>query len=524
VSAPWAYREGAVQIGQPRDRDLDPELPVIDAADIESDLILKTKALVIGSGAGGAVVARALAAAGIETVILEKGARFQRKDFHRAPLYGLLEMYEGGGLTATVGRPPMAMPWGRAVGGTTIVNSGTCFRVPERVLEHWSKTGLHMLAGGALVPYYERVEARINVGPVTDDVAGTNAHVVKRGAEKLGLSGGYLSRNAKGCVGSGRCVLGCPSGAKQSMERSYLPEAVAAGAKIYARCAVERVLIEGGRAAGVVARFSSKDGGHGRQLIACADHVVIAAGAIGTPMLMLRNGLGGPHVGRHLHVHPAAKVYALMEEIVAGPGVPQAYYVDELHDRGVMLEGAYLPPELSTTGLPFFGKRHSDLMNEADRLAMFGIMVTDTSEGRVRLGLGDGPLIRYDLNKTDTHAFKLGIALAAKLFFAAGARRVMPGLVSYDVLESERDVARLEKDEVRASELELVAFHPMGSCRLGVDREKSVVSPDLEVYGVRGLSIADGSVIPSSIGVNPQLTIMALAERGAESLAVRLKS
>jgi choline dehydrogenase-like flavoprotein len=386
----------------------------------------------------------------------------------------------------------------------------------------WARGGLRGLSASDLDPYYKKVEERIHVARTDPEVAGENAHVVERGAKKLGLSGGYLLRNAKGCAGSGRCPFGCPSGAKQSMERSYLPRASAAGARIFSRCRVDRILIKNGRAVGLQAHTLPLDPGRSRTITVRAKTVVLAGGSINTPILLKRNGLGGPAVGKHLHIHPAAKLVALMDAPVGGQGVPQSYYVDELHDEGVMLEGAYVPPEFAAVALPYFGARHRELMEQTDRLATFGMMVTDTSEGRVRMGLGGSPVMFYDLNQHDADAFKKGILLCARIFFAAGAKAVFPALPGFDRIESEAELSRLEATKIAPADLELIAFHPLGTCRIGLEPRSSVVDLDLAVHGIGGLLITDGSVIPGSIGVNPQLTIMALATRAAERVAAQV--
>lgn len=518
TTPPWGYPNGPVTIGAPVDRDADPRFDVVDTGRAQGDLEVSTQIAVIGSGAGGAVVAAELARRGLRVVIVEQGRRFERKDFHDSALTTFLEMYEGGGSTVALGRPAIALPYGRAVGGSTIVNSGTCFRIPDRVADKWSDLGLTELGGDGLADEYKRIEARLRVAEVSADVAGENTDVVRRGVEALGLSGGYLGRNAHGCAGSGRCVFGCPSGAKQSMERTFLPDAVAAGARIYADCEVERILLNGGRAAGLVAKTGSS-----RTLTVRADHVVVAAGAIGTPQLLLQNRLGGAEVGRHLHLHPAGKVVAELDEAVGGRGVPQSYYVDELHDDGVMLEGAWVPPEFAALALPWFGRAHAGLMNRAEQFATFGMMVTDTSEGRVHRKIAGAPMITYRLNQRDTDAFKQGILLCARIFFAAGAKAVYCGIPGLDRLAQD-ELTRLERFELRPEHLELAAFHPMGTCRLGHDPRQSVVRPDFRVHGVERLWIADASVIPTSLGVNPQLTIMALAARAAGHIASEFES
>lgn len=514
MNEPWNYPNGSLPIQKPRDQAQDPKYETFDSRSIRKDESLSTEILVIGSGAGGAVVAAQLAGQGHEVLILEQGGRFTRETFHESPLSAYLKMYENGGLTATIGQPSIALPYGRAIGGTTIMNSGTCLRVPPWVLARWAELGLDDLTMESLAPHYEAVEKRLNIQPVEADIAGDNCHIVRRGAEKLGLSGGYLPRNARGCVGSGRCVFGCPSGAKQSMERSYLPDALAHGAKLYAHARCERILFEDRRAVGVQARTSDGQIFHVR-----CKHLVLSAGAIGSPLILKKNGLGGKALGRHLHIHPAGKVIAQMDQAVNGQGVPQSYFVDDLHEDGIMLEGAYVPPEFSSIAMPHFGAQHAALMNESSHLATFGIMVTDTGSGRVCAGLNGRARIYYSLSQTDAERFKRGIILCAKIFFAAGAQKLFFGLPGLETLDKESDISKLEAYDISPGDLELAAFHPMGTCRIGNDPSQSVVDQNMFLHRYECISVADASVIPSSIGVNPQLTIMALARRAADHIA-----
>jgi choline dehydrogenase-like flavoprotein len=506
-------------IGPPRDLEIDPDFEFIDGRSIDKDVTLRTQVLVIGSGAGGAVVAAELASAGLEVLILEQGGRFTRKDFHGSALAAYLKMYENSGLTTTIGRPGIALPYGRAIGGTTIMNSGTCLRIPPWVFDRWSDLGLHELSQPLLAPHYEAIEKRLHVHPVEENVAGENCDIVRRGAEAMGYSGGYLPRNAKGCVGSGRCVFGCPSGAKQSMERSYLPDAIENGAQLYSHCRSERILFCGNQAIGVQARTST-----GQVFSVRAEQVVLAAGAIGTPVILQKNALGGRHVGRHLHIHPAGKVIAQMKYELSAQGVPQSYYIDDLHQEGIMLEGAYVPPEFSSVAMPYFGKAHSAIMNQSARLATYGMMVTDSGSGSVRCRGGWRPHIFYSLSQKDAELFKKGMIMVAKLFFAADAEKLFLGLPGLEVLAGVDDVKKLEAYKIKPTDLELAAFHPMGTCRIGNDPLKSVVDQNMRVHGLENLSIADASVIPSSIGVNPQMTIMALARRAAHHILDELRA
>jgi choline dehydrogenase-like flavoprotein len=407
------------------------------------------------------------------------------------------------------------MPLGQAVGGTTLVNSGTCFRTPGPVLELWrERFGLDELTEPALDPFFRRVERILNVAQVPAKLAGRNAAVVRRGAEALGWSGDFLFRNVRGCVGSGVCAFGCPTGAKQHVGITYVPRAWAAGATTYTGARAETIEVEGGSAREVVARTT----GGGRLRVRC-DHVIVACGAIHTPLLLRRQGLGGDsgELGRNLAIHPATALRALFdEEIELWRGVPQSYYVDEFADDGLMFEGAAGPPDYMAMALPGLGARHRELMEGIAQISQFGVMVSDTSRGRVHEALGRAH-VRYDLNEQDTATFKRGIELLTELYWAAGARAVQVPAAGVPLLR-EGDSGPLQRARVRARALELMAFHPLGTARAGADPRRAVLDGDLAVHGVHGVHVADASAVPSSLGVNPQITIMALATRLAYHL------
>jgi choline dehydrogenase-like flavoprotein len=486
---------------------------------------------VIGAGAGGAVAAAELAEGGARVVVLEQGHHHDPDDFNSRPMEMMARLYRDGGQTMTLGNPPILLPLGRGLGGTTLVNSGTCFRTPAHVLESWrSEHGLE-LDGSELDACFERVERALSVAEVSPELAGANAAVARRGAQRLGWSHGYLRRNARGCVGSGVCAFGCPTSAKQHTGITYVPRARAAGAQILTGADVQRVVVRGGSVQGVQARY---DG----DLEVRAPQVVVAAGTIHTPVLLARSGLGGAsgQLGRNLVLHPATAAFALMDEIVdMARGVPQSFYVDEFAREGIMFEGVAGPPAYAALALPLSGDRHAAAMASYPRLAQCGLMVSDSSRGRVSVpgprppgsgqfglgsigigwrarlsGRGGRPLIRYDLLDGDLAKFRTGLARLGELLHAAGAREVYlplpPGVTP---------------ERARARDLKLMAFHPLGTARADADAACGVLDPDLHVHGVKGLHVADGSVMPSSLGVNPQITIMALATRLAYHLLGR---
>lgn len=463
---------------------------------------------VVGAGAGGAVVAAELAEGGARVVVLEQGPVHDADGFSARPLEMLAQLYRDGGQGLTLGKPAIVLPLGRGVGGTTLVNSGTCFRTPPAVLERWQREyGLEGMTAEALNPCFARVEEALSIAEVTPELAGNNAAVARRGAEALGWSHGYLRRNARGCVGSGVCAFGCPTSAKQHVGITYIPRAEAAGAQIVTGADVRHVLVERGQARGVEARL-----GDGGRLEVRAPDVVIAAGTIFTPLLLARSCLGreSGQLGQNLALHPATGAFALMDEVVdMAKGVPQSFYIDEFASEGIIFEGVGGPPSYVAMSLPLSGARHAAAMANYRNLAMFGLMVTDSSRGSVR-SLAGRPVIRYDLVEADLARFRAGLARLDELFRAAGAREVY--------LPLPRGVT---PDRARARDLKLMAFHPLGTARADARPEHGVIDGDLALHGVRGVHVADGSAVPSSLGVNPQLTIMALATRLAFGLLGR---
>ncbi len=459
---------------------------------------------VVGAGAGGAVVAAELAEAGARVIVLEQGPEHDPDSFTARPIQMMARLYRDGGQVATLGNPPIGLPLGRGLGGTTLVNSGTCFRTPPVVLERWQREFGLELDEASLRPCFERVEQILSIGEVTPELAGRNAAVMKRGAEQLGWSHGYLRRNAKGCVGSGVCAFGCPTSAKQHTGITYLPRATAAGAQILAGANALRVRVRSGRATGVDAVRG------GSPLEVRAPTVIVAAGTIHTPLLLRRSGLGreSGQLGRNLSLHPATAAIARMDEVVEmARGVPQSFYIDEFAAEGIMFETVAGPPSYAAMSLPLHGPRHAEVMAQYPRLAQLGLMVSDSSRGRVQ-PIGGRPVIRYDLGEQDMRKFRAGLVHLERLLLAAGAREVFLPLPE-----------GVRPERARPRDLKLMAFHPLGTARADARAARGVVDGRLRLHGVSGVHVADGSVVPSALGVNPQETIMALATRLAWSLA-----
>jgi choline dehydrogenase-like flavoprotein len=486
---------------------------IVDGRRLTGERRVRADVCVVGSGAGGAPVAQLLAAAGFRVVVLEDGEAFTRAQLTARPRDMTALLYRDAGQATTIGTPPIVLPTGRAVGGTTLVNSGTCFRIPDALHDRWRAT----LGLDDLGPYYARVEQAIGVARVPEHLAGANARIARRGAERLGWSGGFLDRNARGCVGSGVCAFGCPTGAKQHAGEAYMNDAHAAGATTYAAVRATRVDIQDGRATGVHAR--TRGGG---RVTVTAPTVVLAAGALHTPLLLAASGIHHAHLGRHLTIHPATAAWALMDEVVdMARGVPQSYGVDEFAGEGLMLEGIAGPPDYLAMAVPFSGDAHRELMLRYRHVAQFGLMLRETSEGRVRVGAvarrAGRPIVHYTLNAADAATVKRGVERLAELLFAAGARRVILPVAGVPEL-ADGDLTPLRRAHVAPGDLKLMAFHPLGTARMAADPRDGVTDPDGAVHGVAGLHVADGAAVPGPLGVNPQMTIFALATRLADHL------
>jgi choline dehydrogenase-like flavoprotein len=344
--------------------------------------------------------------------------------------------------------------------------------------------------------------------------------VIARGCNALGIKQhGPLKRNAPACDGQGVCCFGCPTDAKRSTNVSYIPLALKAGAEVFSACKMTRIIVDGGRARGIVAKSAD-----GHTLTVRARAVVIACGSIMTPLVLSAQGLGGAsgQLGKNLSIHPACGALAEFDEqILPWKGIPQGYSIHELHDEGILYEGAAVPLEMTMSMTQLIGPELIRLAESFDHVASFGFMVEDTSRGKVAAVAGQ-PVIQYWLQDKDVAHIKRGLDVLAQIFFAAGARRIHLPVAGFDTLNSPDDLVKLRRATLRAWDLDLSAYHPLGTARMGADPAHSVVGSDHEMHDTQGLYVVDGAAVPTSLGVNPQITIMALATRAAEKIAARL--
>jgi choline dehydrogenase-like flavoprotein len=493
---------------------------ILSAAELQDGLELTADVVVVGSGAGGAIVAAELAEAGQRVVVLEEGPHVPPDRYRQMrPSQSMRELWRDGGLTFAVGlgdTPMINVMMGSCVGGSSILTGGVCFRIPGSVMREWSEQmGLTGLTERALEPCFDAVEREIHVEEVPVALRSRSTAVFAEGAERLGLAIKPVRRNTLGCNGCGRCNFGCPHGAKLSVDVTYLPRALEAGATLCSDCQVERVLVKGDRARGVSgfvrggplrkrsARFTVR-----------ARRVVLAAGAYGSPLVLERSGIGraSGQVGRNMTVHPAFRVMARFDEPLRGwRGALQSAYSDSLEHERITMVGLFVPPGVLAATMPGIGAEHAARAAAIPHLSIFGGMIHDDGGGRIQQLLGK-PILSYRMSARDRAAVPVLMRKMAEIYFAAGAREVFLPVLGLGGVDADR-LRRLDLESVRGRDLECGSQHPLGTCRMGISSGSSVVDGWGQTWDVRDLFIADGSILPTSLGVNPQLSIMGMATR-----------
>lgn len=527
---PQMFRHVGCRHGLPTVRDEQPRwmAQVTNGREIAENQDFECEVVIVGTGAGGAAAAYELASRGRAVLLLEEGDYHRRSSFDGRTSTAYRHLYREQATTIALGNVNIPVLAGRAVGGSTVVNSGTCYRAPERTFAYWrNRHGLpQVFSSEGMAPYYERVEAMLGVAPANAMHLGAIAGIIARGAEHLGLGHKALSRNAPDCDGQGICCFGCPTGAKRSADVSYIPAALRNGAQLITAARVDFVDIVAGRARGVTAAVGNPELGEKRPRIRVkADAVIVAGGTLMTPLLLERSRacLSSGMLGKNLSIHPATKVMALFDEPVEQwKGIPQSYTIDHFSEEGLLFEGGSLPFDVAALGVLWTGPRFMELMEKYPYLATFGFMIQEKSRGLVRRGPNGRPLILYRLSDDDTRRMQRGVEILCEVYQAAGARRVFPFVAGHDEVTTKAELARLRASRLAAGDMDMAAFHPLGTCRIGTDPGRSCLGPDHEAHDVEGLYVCDGSAIPSSLGVNPQMTIMAMALRAAEIVDARL--
>jgi choline dehydrogenase-like flavoprotein len=486
---------------------------------------------VIGSGAGGGVIAAELAQAGRSVVVLEMGGYRNEADFKQLELLAYFELYLGGGLASSEDGS-IALFAGSTLGGGTVVNWLNSIPTPADIREEWASMGLEGVDDPGYERHVESVWARLSVNEEATSQNRTHRRLIEA-FEELGYSHRALMRNAdRTCddpQACGYCYAGCQKGCKQSTLKTYLQDAADAGASFVVGARAERVLLADRRTVGVEASITNEDGS-ATTLTVQAPTVVVACGAIESPALLLRSGIGGPAAGRHLRLHPASLVLGEYEQPIEGwIGQIQSALSDEFTrcegEHGFLIEGAPVAPALEANALPWVdGRRHKETLARMAHLAPFISVARDHGEGRVVIDGHGRAVVQWSLSdEIDERLFRRAQVELAKLHRAAGARGVLtthqaPAIAWREGEDFDAFLAAIEAASLEPNDVAVYSAHQMGSCRMGSDPLESVADGRGELHDMKGVWIGDGSAFPTAPGVNPMISIMSLAHRTAEQI------
>ena len=506
---------------------------------LERDLTLEADVAIVGSGAGGGTTAEILSAAGFKVLLIEEGPLKTSSDFKMLEHEAYANLYqEGIGRMSKDGA--ITIMQGRAVGGTTLINWTSSFRTPAPTLEHWAREhGVQGHDPAEMAPWFERMEQRLGVAPWAVP-PNANNQVIRSGCDKLGYSSKVIPRNVRGCWNLGYCGMGCPTNAKQSMLVTTIPATLEKGGELLYLARAERLLFDGERVSGIecLGMDERSVAPNGRKILVKAKHYVLSGGGINTPGLLLRSNAPDPHqrTGKRTYLHLVNFSAAQFEEVI-NPfyGAPQSIYSDHFQwDDGTAgrmsykLEVPPLHPALAATLLGRFGLDNALRMEQLPHTNVMLALLRDgfhpdSAEGKVELR-GDGsPVLDYRMTDYTWDGVRRAFHSMAEIQFAAGAKAVLPLHADAGYAKTPAEAKRLIDDlSLEIYRTRLGSAHVMGGCAMGEDPRQAVTDSLGRHHQLSNLSIHDGSLFPTSIGANPQLSIYGLTAKLATRLAERL--
>lgn len=478
---------------------------------------LEVDYVVVGSGAGGSMTAVTLARGGAQVAVVEAGPWRNPEDYPSSCYGAMRDLFDDWGSQVTVGRALWPVVQARAVGGTTVINSAICVRTPGDIFEDWQRDfGVGSDAfSQAVWQWQDRLEDELSMNEVPVASRGHSNRLAMLGAKRVGYESHFMNRYVKDCLGKGQCLQGCKSEKKQSTNLTYIPEVLRRGGHVLSCAPVRKVRFEGNKAIGVEGHFvhpaTKKKGA--KFFVRAKKAVIVAASVTHSPVLLMRSGVKNPALGNHFRSHPGTGVFGVYDNAVdMNIGATQGWASTAFRDDpGLKLETLSVPPEMVASRLSGGGVELMQRLGEYRHIAMWCHAVRAETEGTVRPGLFGKPTIKYSFVKRDMERLRKGIHIVAKTHIAAGAKAVLPGVhgMPYKLGPDEIDTLLDAPMDPRA--YVAILSHLFGGCVMGSDPKQSVVDAQGKVHGYEQLYVADASVIPGTLGVNPQHTIMGIA-------------
>ena len=482
--------------------------------------------IIIGSGCAGAAAARVIAGAGLDCIIVEEGPWYPLEKRRSDTWTSFRSVWRDSGFQVARGRTMLPMLQGRAVGGSTVINGAIVHRIPEPILQTWqNEYGIgDELTLSELTRVYDALDAELSVKPGPDDILGQNNKLMRLAAERGGIRSNVIQRNVIGCEAFARCLQSCPNGRKQSMDLTFLPYALQKGSRIYSMARADRIVSQGGRASGVDCTVLATDGKPtgARLQLRARKAVIVAASAIQTPLLLAASGIGkrSGQVGRRLQAHPGSSIMGVFKEPVnMWFGATQGYETTHYWAEKMKFETVGVPPEVGAARLPGYGPKLMQRIGEFGHVAQWGAQVRAEAMGRVKKGIFGGTSITYDQTNADIGRLKIGLRRLTNMMFDAGAVSVFPGIHGMpEEIYSPKEFDAIDHlpDDPRI--FHGIASHMFGTAVMSADPAKSVVNPMGECHDLPGCYVADSSIFPTNMGVNPAHTLSAIAWLIAERL------
>jgi choline dehydrogenase-like flavoprotein len=506
----------------PDDLELLPKDSVYDGNQMRSSLSDVADYVIIGSGAAGATAALVLADAGFSVIILEEGPWIRTRDFGADVYPAMKSMFREMATNVTIGRPMAPVMQGRCVGGSTTINSAIAWRVPEKIVDRWNADfGLSgSVTNQVLHRHYDELDRLLVVRPVEDDALSKNDSLFAEAALRLGIQAERIRRYDGGCQASASCLTGCRSAKKLSMNVTFIPKALHAGARIYTSTKARRIECRYGRARGVEATFSAP--GSPSLLVAARRGVIVAASAVQTPGILRRSGIRLAALGKHFQAHQGTSFPGRFDKNVsmqvgATQGFNSMHFVETGHFK---IETLSLPPEMLALRIPGVGPEFTKNLLNYRNTTNWALVVRGEAEGEVKSAFGKD-FVQYAPTREDMKKWRHGMRVMCEMMFAAGAKEIWPNVVGLHPMNSPDDLKHWENAPLDPSAYGMMISHLFGSARMGPDARSSVVGLDFQVHGMRGIYVVDSSVFPTSTGVNPQHTIMAMSHLAASRIADR---